>query len=80
MVNRTLRLAPRPCSLHHSDMGEIVKFQRPSTASKATGNTLCRNGMHKWEVVKDSRFDVDKGRLLTEYRCRRCGRTKTAAH
>ncbi|HHJ14940.1 MAG TPA: hypothetical protein ENJ79_11325 [Gammaproteobacteria bacterium] len=59
-------------------MGEIVTFRRPKAARKHRGNTLCRRGFHKWEVV-DRPFDVKQGRLVTRYRCTRCGREKTGA-
>ena len=57
-------------------MGDVVPFRRPSAAHKNAGNTLCRRGFHKWEVVKDKQFDVREGKLVTIYRCARCGKTK----
>lgn len=47
---------------------------------KSEGDTLCRAGRHKWEVVTDSRFDVKQGRLVTVMRCRRCGQERTEQH
>lgn len=60
-------------------MGEVVKFKRPSPAEKHKGKTLCKSGFHRWEVQKDRPFDVKLGRLVTLYRCSRCGATKTEA-
>lgn len=60
-------------------MGEIIKFKRPSPAAKHKGKTLCRSGFHRWEVQKEQPFDVKLGRLVTLYRCARCGATKTEA-
>lgn len=58
-------------------MGEILPFKRPKAAEKHRGNTLCRHGYHKWELVKEQTFDVKLGRLVTLHRCRRCGATRT---
>lgn len=57
-------------------MGNVVRFKRPSQQEKHKGKTLCKSGFHKWEVVKDNPFDVKLGRLVTRYRCRRCGATR----
>ncbi len=61
-------------------MGDVVRFKKPTATQQAQGKTLCRRGFHKWTVVKDSRFDSKQGRLVTLYRCVRCGATKTTAH
>lgn len=60
-------------------MGEVVRLRRPRAADKAKGKTLCSHGFHKWVVDKERRFDVRKGKLLTVYRCIRCGAVKTRA-
>ncbi len=57
-------------------MSEIIPFRRKTAREKARGKTLCRNGFHKWEAVKERPFDVKEGKLLTLYRCRRCGATQ----
>lgn len=61
-------------------MGDVVPFRRPSASEKHRGDTLCRRGFHKWVVEKDKRFDVKAGRLVTEYRCARCGKTRVESH
>ncbi|HYQ71727.1 MAG TPA: hypothetical protein VET88_07345 [Gammaproteobacteria bacterium] len=61
-------------------MGDIIHFKKPTPSGLARGKTLCRRGFHKWAVVTDNRFDSKQGRLVTLYRCSRCGATKTAAH
>jgi len=61
-------------------VGEVVRFRKPAAGQQARGRTLCRHGFHKWVVEKDNRFDSKQGRLVTLYRCSRCGLTKTAAH
>jgi len=60
-------------------MAEILPFKRPKLSEKHRGNTLCRNGHHQWVVERDSVFDTKQGRLVTLYRCRRCGKTRTRA-
>ncbi len=57
-------------------MGDIVDFRRPKRAKKHQGNTLCRRGFHKWVVVNKP-FDLKQGKLVTCYRCERCGQEKT---
>ena len=60
-------------------MGEVVKFKKPTLISKHKGKTLCKNGFHKWEIVQEKQFDVKLGKLVTVYRCSRCGEMKTKA-
>ncbi|HHO69094.1 MAG TPA: hypothetical protein ENK12_08690 [Gammaproteobacteria bacterium] len=59
-------------------MADVVPFRKPKPSARHKGNTLCRRGFHKWEPV-DNPFDVKQGRLVTRYRCRRCGAVKTGA-
>ncbi len=56
-------------------MGDIVDFRRPKATKKHRGNTLCRRGFHKWAVINKP-FDVRQGKLVTSYRCERCGKEK----
>jgi len=58
-------------------MAEIIQFKKPTAKEKHKGKTLCRHGFHKWEAVKERPFDTKKGKLVTAYRCSRCGATKT---
>ncbi len=60
-------------------MGDVLQFRAKSTQEKSRGKTLCREGFHKWVVWKDKQFDVKKGKLVTVYRCSRCGETKVEA-
>jgi hypothetical protein len=57
-------------------MGNVVQFKKPRLKEKFKGRTLCKSGFHKWEIV-ETPFDVKKGKLLTAYRCSRCGAIKT---
>ncbi len=58
-------------------MGEVVPFKKPKAKEKHQGKTLCQNGFHKWQIVQEKRFDVKQGKLVTVYRCGRCGEMKT---
>ena len=61
-------------------MGEILPFKRPRASEKHRGRSLCRDNHHKWVVDKDRVFDTREGRLVTRYRCVRCGKVRTTAH
>ncbi len=61
-------------------MADILPFKRPDPKQQARGKTLCRNGLHKWLVDKERQFDVKQGRLVTVYRCSRCGASRTRGH
>ena len=58
-------------------MAEIIPFNKKSPHEKHKGKSLCRSGFHKWKVVTENRFDVKRGKLVTVYRCSRCGKEKT---
>lgn len=58
-------------------MSNVVAFKRPRASDKHKGKTLCKRGFHKWEVEPGTPFDVKTGKLVTRYRCSRCGATKT---
>jgi len=60
-------------------MGELIKFKKPKLSQKHRGKSLCRSGFHSWEVVHEKQFDVKQGRLVTLYRCARCGAEKSEA-
>ncbi len=61
-------------------MADILPFRKPSLQEKHKGKTLCRHGHHKWAVDKAKQFDVKQGKLVTIYRCTRCGQQKVTAH
>ena len=60
-------------------MGEIVPFKPKRPAERHKGKTLCRSGFHKWAIDKEKQFDPRQGKLVTVYRCSRCGATKVQA-
>ncbi len=53
-------------------MGEVLPFRKPGPRKLG----LCQHGHHQWSVWQDKQFDVREGRLVTVYRCRRCGARK----
>lgn len=56
-------------------MAEILPFKPRKASERHRGNTLCRNGHHKWVIDRQSVFDVKLGKLVNRYRCTRCGKT-----
>jgi hypothetical protein len=58
-------------------MADILPFKKPKASEKHQGKTLCRSGFHKWKVAKEKPFDVKTGKLVTLYRCERCGATRS---
>jgi hypothetical protein len=58
-------------------MAKILTFKCLKASERHKGKGLCREGFHKWVVEKQSVFDVKKGRLVTGYRYRRCGKFHT---
>jgi hypothetical protein len=58
-------------------MAKILDFKKPSAKDRNRGKTLCLNDFHKWALVTERKFDVRRGKLVTLYRCERCGKEKT---
>lgn len=59
--------------------GQAATSSGASGKTGAAGNTLCRNGHHRWVVWKNLPFDVRQGKLITVYRCERCGKQRSVA-
>lgn len=59
-------------------MTNVIALSKPKASIKHRGNTLCREGFHRWKPDGTTRFDTKQGRLVTVYRCTRCKATKTA--
>lgn len=57
-------------------MGDLIKFQRKPAPKRSA---LCENGHHRWKVWQKKPFDVKSGKLVTVYRCERCGAEKSEA-
>lgn len=60
-------------------MGDVLQFKRKTAWQKHKGNSLCRDGFHKWKLVTDNQFDSKQGKLVSVYKCQRCGADKTEA-
>ena len=59
-------------------MGDVLPFKKP--LPKKSGKGMCQHGFHKWKVWNEKQFDVRQWRLVTVYRCERCGKQKVKAH
>lgn len=59
-------------------MGDVLQFKRPEKKKPRKG--LCQHNVHKWVVCKEKQFDVKAGKLVTVYRCERCGKQKVKSH
>ena len=57
-------------------VADIIPFKKKSLKERHKGKTLCGHGFHKWQVEKESVFDSKQGRLVTRWKCCRCGQTK----
>ena len=56
-----------------ADIIQFKDFRKPPTGN----NSLCKNGHHKWVIDKAKQFDVKQGKLVTVYKCARCGEIKS---
>lgn len=54
-------------------MTNVVPFRKPKASEKHKGKTLCKRGFHKWKALPGTPFDVKTGKLVTRFRCERCG-------
>ena len=57
-------------------MSNIIPFRKPAK-KPARGNTLCKEGHHKWKIVQEKQFDSQQGKLVTIYACECCQKKKT---
>jgi len=53
-------------------MGDVVPFRKPA----ATPKGMCQHGFHQWKIWQEKQFDVQQGKLVTVYKCARCGEQK----
>lgn len=60
-------------------MTNILPFKKKKLSEKHKGKTLCREGFHKWELLKEKQFDSKQGKLVTVHQCKRCGKQKNMA-
>lgn len=67
----------------HIEESKLVQFKKPAGKPKTgKGKVLgmCEHGFHRWKICKDKQFDSREGKLVTIYRCERCGKQKVMAH
>ena len=60
-------------------MGDVITFKKKSVKEKHGKKILCKSGFHKWEVITEQKFDVKQGKLVSVYKCKRCGTIKNEA-
>jgi len=60
-------------------MADILTFRKKTPAEKHKGKSLCRSGFHKWVILSEQKFDVKQGKLVTVFRCKRCGKQKNTS-
>jgi len=60
-------------------MGDVVAFKKKSAKEKHGKKILCKSGFHKWVIKTEQKFDVKQGKLVTVYKCSRCGLVKNEA-
>jgi len=76
---QNLRYALATIGFHGDErMGDILPFKKPQ--KKTPNRGMCQHGFHRWLICKEKRFDVKQGKLVTVYRCERCGKEKVKTH
>jgi hypothetical protein len=55
-------------------MGDVIPFQRKTIKPRSL---LCANNHHRWVASKNTPFASKQGKLVTVYKCERCGIEKT---
>lgn len=60
-----------------SNVIQLRKAKAARLNKRAEEKTLCSSGFHKWQVHKQSQFDVKQGKLVTVEQCQRCGMRRT---
>lgn len=62
-----------------ADIRSLDAARKQARKKRAKATTLCRHGHHRWEVDNQPQFDVKAGKLVTRYRCSRCGEVQIKA-
>ncbi len=57
-------------------MADILPFKRKSVPKRSP---LCDSGHHRWAIWQHKPFENKQGKLVTVYRCERCGAERTQA-
>jgi hypothetical protein len=56
-------------------MSNVLPFRKPAAPSQG----LCQHGFHRWKILTEKQFDTRQGKLVTVWRCERCGERKVKA-
>ncbi|RZU47858.1 hypothetical protein EV700_0825 [Fluviicoccus keumensis] len=56
-------------------MSNVLPFRKPAAPAKG----MCQHGFHRWRILQEKQFDVQQGKLVTVWRCERCGERKVKA-
>ena len=62
-----------------SNIVSLKKARQTRQAQCSKEKTLCKHGFHRWTIEQEKQFDVKQGRLVTLYRCTRCGAQRVKA-
>jgi DNA-directed RNA polymerase subunit M/transcription elongation factor TFIIS len=57
-------------------VADILPFKRKPAPKRSV---LCENGHHHWAIWQKKPFDSKQGKLVTVYRCERCGAKRSEA-
>ncbi|MDF1781953.1 MAG: hypothetical protein P1U67_11705 [Alcanivoracaceae bacterium] len=60
-------------------MADILPFKKSDKKKLKPRKGMCQHGFHKWVIWKEKQFDVQQGKLVTVFRCERCGIQKVKA-
>lgn len=61
-------------------MSQIISLDKARKKAKESRKKgLCQHDIHQWEIWQRKPFDSRSGKLVTVYRCKRCGKQKVKA-
>lgn len=56
-------------------MSNVLPFRKPAAPPQG----VCQHGFHRWKILTEKQFDTRQGKLVTVWRCERCGERKVKA-
>lgn len=60
-----------------SPMNKVVSLDKArKKARDARKKGMCQHDIHQWKIWHEKQFDPKAGKLVTVYRCARCGKQK----
>jgi len=54
----------------------VEQKKKKKAAEPEKGEAMCRHGFHDWIVKEEKKFDAEKGKHVTLYKCQECGKEK----